>query len=95
MITKKNLVVHEIIGLKVKVVSSISRPYVGIEGIVLDESLNTFVIEAKDGRAKRVPKGNCMFEFTLPSGEKAIVNGKELLNLPENRLKRGMHKVKP
>ncbi len=93
MITKKNLIVHELIGLKIKVASSDSKPYVGIEGVVLDESLNTFVIECKDGKTKRVPKGNCVFEFILPTGEKVKVKGEELVNLPENRLKRGIHKI--
>ncbi|MEM3364108.1 MAG: ribonuclease P protein component 1 [Candidatus Micrarchaeia archaeon] len=93
MITKKNLIVHELIGLNVKVSSSRSRPYVGIEGTVLDETLNTLVIECAGGQAKRIPKKGCIFEFTLPSGEKASVKGDLLLNLPENRLKRGIHKI--
>jgi len=94
MITPKNLIVHEIIGLKVKVVSSASKSYIGISGVVLDETLNTFVIETPERKLKRVPKKNCVFEFTLPDTNQQVrVKGEKLLNLPENRLKRGIHKI--
>ncbi len=94
MITKDNLIVHELIGLNVKVVSSISKPYEGISGRVVWETLNILEIEVGDGSRKKIPKKNTKFEFELDDGEKAIVNGSELLNKPENRLKRSIRKIK-
>ncbi|MCX8200219.1 MAG: ribonuclease P protein component 1 [Candidatus Micrarchaeota archaeon] len=93
MITKKNIIVHELIGLNVAVSESKSKPYVGVKGVVIDETLNTLIIESSDGKMRRIPKKGCVFEFVLPSGEAVRVKGADLLNYPENRIKRNMHKI--
>lgn len=92
MITPDNILVHELIGLKVRVVESLSRPHEGIEGIVVGETLNTLLVESPNGK-KRVPKKNTKFEFELQGGRRVLVNGEDILNRPENRLKRGIHKI--
>ena len=93
MITQENILVHELIGLKVKVLESFSKPHIGIEGLVIHETLNTLVVQTSTSK-KRVPKRNSKFEFTLPDGKKIIVYGDEILNRPENRLKYGIRKLK-
>lgn len=92
MITPENILVHELIGLKVRVVESLSRPHEGIEGVVVGETLNTLLVQSSKGK-KRVPKKNTKFEFELPGGRRVLVNGEDILNRPENRLKRGIHKI--
>ncbi|MEM0438192.1 MAG: ribonuclease P protein component 1 [Candidatus Micrarchaeia archaeon] len=92
MITPENILVHELIGLKVRVVESLSRPHEGIEGVVVGETLNTLLVQSLKGK-KRVPKKNTKFEFELPDGRRVVVNGEDILNRPENRLKRGIHKI--
>jgi len=87
MITPKNLIKHELIGLKVKVTDSKNKYQVGIEGKVIDETKNTLIIETKKG-LKRLPKDQCVFSFYLPSGERVRVNGKVLVARPEDRVKK-------
>ncbi|MGC9058129.1 MAG: ribonuclease P protein component 1 [Candidatus Micrarchaeia archaeon] len=93
MIKRTNIIAHELIGLKTKVVFSLARPYMGIEGIVVDETKNTFLIRSGN-KERRVAKKNTIFEFILPNNESVRVNGNLLINLPENRLKRSIHKLK-
>jgi len=93
LITKDNILIHELIGLKVRVISGSSRPHGGIEGEIVFETLNTLVIRTVRGD-KIVPKQGAIFEFGLPNGDKVRVNGSKLLNRPENRIKRGIRKIK-
>ena len=92
MITRKNIIVHELIGLSVRVKNALSQTYVDIQGKVVDETLNTIVIRTTNGD-KRIPKKGTVFEFVLPTGEKVDVKGNDILNKPENRIKRSIHKL--
>ncbi len=72
----------ELIGEKVKVVSSACRSLQGIEGEIVDETLATFLIQTPRGR-KRVPKKGSVFLFgTLR------VSGEVLACRPEERTKK-------
>ncbi|MBL7160378.1 MAG: ribonuclease P protein component 1 [Candidatus Aenigmarchaeota archaeon] len=87
MISPKNLVRHELIGLKASVEKSTSASTVGLEGKVVDETRQTLTIEVK-GKEKNLVKEQCAFLFTIPSGEKVLVDGKVLVARPEDRIKK-------
>ena len=80
-ITPENLPKHELIGLKVEVVESTDEKQVGISGEVLDETQSMLRIEDR-----KVQKKNCVFRFTLPSGEKVKLDGKLIDKRPEERV---------
>jgi len=87
-ISKSNIYFHELIGLKVKIVQYSDPALVGLEGIVVDETLKTLLLEKSHGKRVRVFKANGVFEFTLPSGEKVVINGTDISGRPWDRLKR-------
>ena len=87
MITPENLPVHELIGLKVRVAKSLSLPFAGISGTVVDETKNTMVIDV-GGVGKIVPKKGCVFRFTLPGGKKALLDGEKIAYRPYDRPKK-------
>lgn len=84
-ITKKNILCHEIVGLKAQVVDSPDKNKKGLSGIIVDETKNIFMIDA-NGTEKKVPKKEAVFEFTI-GNEKAIVEGKKICFRPEDRVK--------
>jgi len=87
----KDLVLHELIGLEAKVVSSTNKQLEGLSGKIIDESRNMLVIETPKGE-KRLAKQDCVFSFHLPSGEWMRVDGKILLARPEDRIKKKLRK---
>jgi ribonuclease P protein subunit POP4 len=91
MRTPENLVRHELIGLRAKVVESSNPKNVGIKGRIVDETRNTFTIEKKDGKEKKLIKEENVFVFDL-SGEKVRVEGKILVGRPEDRIKKKFKK---
>jgi len=91
MVTAKDLVRHELIGLAVEVVGSTNKSQVGIKGNVTDESRQTLTIDTGKGE-KSFAKDSCLFRFTLPTGEKVRVNGKVLVARPEDRIKKRLRK---
>ena len=82
-ITPSNLIRHELIGLKARVVESTNPDNLGIEGKVVDETYKTLVIGKK-----RVFKAQTTLEFTLPSGRKVRVKGSLLEARPWDRIKK-------
>ena len=89
MITPRNLVRHELIGLKVEIRNSTDPTLKGVKGRVVDETYNMLIIETKTKRKEiKVPKRNCVFVFELPSGTKVKVDGKLLVGRPEDRIKK-------
>ena len=68
--TNKNIVLNELIGLKVKVLKSLDKKQKGLEGIVVDETKNTLIIETKDG-IKWLVKKVSRFRFYV--GRKSFI----------------------
>jgi ribonuclease P protein subunit POP4 len=87
MLSPENLVQHELIGLQVEVVRSSHPGYIGIRGIVIDETQKMLVISNGSSR-KAVPKQTNVFQFTLPDGTIVEVDGKVIVGRPEDRVKR-------
>ncbi len=91
-ITPRNILSHELIGLTVKVVKSTYSGYVGIEGLVIDETMKTIRIMSNEGKIKVIPKDCCIFRFKLPTGIIVEVEGNHLVGRPEDRAKRVIKK---
>lgn len=86
--TVNNIYYHELVGLEAIVEQYPDPSLVGVEGIVIDESMKTLVIETLDGRRVRVFKEYLGIKFKLPSGAFVYVDGYKILGRPEDRLKR-------
>lgn len=90
MRTPENLVRHELIGLQVKIADSTNEQIRGLQGKVIDESRNTFVLETVHGE-KTVIKEECIFSFRLDEVSVRI-DGKLLVARPEDRIKKKLKK---
>ena len=86
MLTSKNLIKHEHIGLKVSIADSDNSSIIGLKGIVVNETRNTLVIETDKGE-KTLLKEQCVFVFELPEG-KVRIDGKLLASRPEDRIRK-------
>lgn len=91
MRTPENLVRHELIGLRMKVVDSSNPKNVGIKGRIVDETRNILVIEKTDGKEVKLVKEENVFVFDL-GGERISVDGKILVGRPEDRIKKKFRK---
>ncbi len=86
MITPRNLIQHELIGLRVKVVASTNESLVGLEGKVIGETMNTIKLETDKGEVS-LQKDICTLEFQLH--EKSVqVDGALLKARPQDRIKK-------
>ena len=84
----RNIVLHELIGLRVRVLRCRDRKQVGLQGTVVDESKNTLVVDTGN-RLKRLVKATSTFRFY--AGRKSfIVNGVEINFRPEDRIEKGI-----
>lgn len=96
MITSDNLVRHEFIGLKVKVVS-LKNKSLDLNGIVIDETKNTIKIEVETSKnhfeEKMIPKKHSIFQFEIPNGEIIEIDGNILSIRPEDRIKKRFKKI--
>ncbi len=83
----QNILAHELIGLKVRVVYASDPSLIGLEGRIVDETMHLLVIETEKGE-KKVQKRVAVFEFILPMGERVVVDGALLEHRPEERTKK-------
>jgi len=86
MISVRNLIRHELIGLAVEVLDSSNEFQVGIKGTVVDETKNLLTIETRNG-LKKIQKKGAKFIFKIPSGKKVKVDGIKITKRPEERIK--------
>lgn len=86
MISPKNLIRHELIGLDVEVVESKNKFQIGVKGTVVDETKNTLTVETDKG-LKKIQKKGSIFIFKIYDGKKVKVNGNKIAVRPEERTK--------
>lgn len=84
----RNIVLNELIGLRVRVVKSLDKKQRGLSGIVVDETKNTLEIE-KGAERRRLIKKISVFKF-YASGRSFIVNGEEINFRPHERIEKAM-----
>jgi ribonuclease P protein subunit POP4 len=85
MINSENIFYHELIGLELKVINSSNKSLIGLSGIVIDETKKTLKIETSTKGEK--------FHIILPDKSKVEIDGKILLNRPEDRIKKRYKKI--
>ncbi len=76
MITSENLHAHEMIGLKTEIVKSSNSQMLGLNGKIIDETKNMFVIDTKLG-IKNIPKNINTWKFSF-NGEHKEIEGSTL-----------------
>ncbi|MEA3254399.1 MAG: ribonuclease P protein component 1 [Candidatus Altiarchaeota archaeon] len=86
MITPYNILRHELIGLRVKVVDA-THPGYRCGGEIIGETRNTLKVESKGG-VKTLPKDCITLELELPDKGMVRINGNLLVSRPEERIKR-------
>ena len=87
MTVTPSIVQDEFIGLETTVVNSSNPDIVGITGILVDETRNTFTI-LRDNKKRVIVKETSVFDFVLPDGTVVEMDGKVIIGRPEDRLKK-------
>jgi len=93
IITPENIARHELIGLHAEVAYASDPGLAGVSGLIVDETRNTFLIEAARG-VIRVPKSHASLVFTLPDGRRVKVSGSILISQPENRISKRIQRAR-
>lgn len=83
MITKDNLVRHELIGLDVQLVDGSNPQIIGKNGTIINETRSMFTLKTKNG-IRNVPKNLNSWKFKIDEG--VTVDGKLLTKRPFERL---------
>lgn len=81
----------ELIGLQCRVSASANASFVGLEGLVVDETQGTLTLELpgpSQARERIVPKAGQRFTFTLPDGSISTLEGRSLAFRPEDRIRK-------
>jgi ribonuclease P protein subunit POP4 len=82
MRTPKNILQHELIGLRCRVMAAKNKSQVGVSGKIRDETLKTLVIDDK-----RIPKAETIFRVWLDESV-VDIDGKAISARPEERIKK-------
>jgi ribonuclease P protein subunit POP4 len=82
----KDIVKHEIIGLRARIAESKNKANLGVEGKIIDETKSTITIKTKKGR-KMLFKNNIKIELKIGS-RKILVDGSRFAGRPEERIKK-------
>ena len=82
-IDARNVILHELIGLSLRVVKGTGRTM--LKGRIVNETRNTLEIETSKG-IRTLPKKDVVIELDL-NGEKTVLSGKGLCFRPEDRTK--------
>ena len=86
MRTIDNIYMHEIIGLNGEIVKASNKNHVGLEGKIVYETKNTFVIMSNN-KEKTIPKKCSHIKIMLNETE-TILNGDMLITKPHERTKK-------
>lgn len=77
---------HELIGLPVSITDAKNASLIGLQGTIIDETKQSFLIETNVG-VKRVLKQGVRF-VVQKAGEEYIIDGSLLTKRPHERIKK-------
>ena len=83
---EKTLAKDEFIGLHVKIADCSDPSWKGQNGLIVDETKYTFLIEIDD-KQKMIAKKTAIFKFDI-DGKKIIIDGSKIMYRPEDRIKK-------
>ena len=83
---------NDLIGLDARVVRGSDPSLEGLEGNIIDETMNTLELSV-NGHVVRLDKKSIVLSIGFPEGRMEI-NGSDILQRPEERLKKLWTKVK-
>ena len=86
MITIDNLSLHEMIGLSTEIIQSSNSQMIGLNGKIIDETKNMFVLNTDSG-FKNIPKDINTWRFSINNQRKEIP-GNTLTKRSFERLRR-------
>ncbi|MBT4823725.1 ribonuclease P protein subunit [Candidatus Woesearchaeota archaeon] len=85
MVSNKEVLKQELIGLSVKIIEAQNQSLKGLNGKIIDETKHTFVVLVNNNNKTIIKKG-CVFQFKIK--EKTFnVDGVLLEKRPEERIK--------
>jgi len=85
MITPRNILRHELIGLDVLVARASNPDHTGVRGLIVDETRNMLTIRTSQG-VKHIPKKYSVFRLKLPDAATIEVDGSALVMQPDKRI---------
>ena len=85
MITKENIISHELIGLKTEIIDSSNKEILGLKGTIIDETKSMFVIDTSIG-CKKIPKNHNKWKFSIQNDD-IILFGSALCKRPFDRVR--------
>ena len=88
---KKELLRNDLIGFYVKIIESTHQDYIGIKGIIVDETKKTLII-MDDKKKKRIAKEVSVLQITLPNGKSYIVDGVSTIGHPVDKIKKHFYR---
>jgi len=83
---------YEFIGTTMRITKSTNSSEVGLSGVIVNETRNTFVIAATTG-PKRVAKASITLNFIFQDSTIVEVEGRLLTGRPEDRLKKTVRRL--
>ena len=91
-INENNALMHEIIGLNVKVIENKNKNLKNIKGRIVDETKNLLCIETNKG-IKKILKKDAILRLYLENNKKIEFNGKDINFSPVERTKIAWRKI--
>ena len=80
-----NVLRHEFIGVKIEITDSKNKSLIGLEGKIVNETKNMFIIETKS-TTKKIIKNQIKMKLKFKN-KTVEIDGKKLVGAPENRIK--------
>ena len=84
MITEKNIINHEFIGLDTEIVESSNSQLIGLNGRIMDETKSMIRINTEKG-IKSIAKSENNWKFSI-NNKDIIVKGSKIAKRPSDRL---------
>ncbi len=87
-----DIIRYEFVGTHGVVAQSPNMDYVGVGGLVVGETKNTFIFQGAD-RSRSIIKDATLFDFTFDDGTVVEIDGKLLVGRSEDRLKKSVKRL--
>ena len=83
--TEDELLHHGLFNLRITIKHSSNPLHEGINGVVVDETKNSIVVD-NGSKKRRIPKKDVIYIFSMPNGRLIEIDGRWLLGRPVDQI---------
>ena len=91
--TSSSLLYQSLFGVFIEIIDAANSDYIGLSGIIVNETRQTFILRTKKNETKIIEKKSCLFKVSIPENVPIVIQGQYFIGRVDERIKKHSRRI--